>query len=148
MKYLTIPEIRLEINDLLVKRNFIQKPIEFDDMSFVDALFEILKYARMMEYKSYNKNFKRSVRDLRWLYLLLEKYIQHEKRDLLALSKQIDEFKEPYEEIDEEIEFESDYEEELERDRREVVVEKWNDNLELANEEKKILKKCRKFRGF
>jgi hypothetical protein len=92
MKKLTIEEIQEEINEIVYhKRNLRDTAIDFDNNTFVDCMLEVFNCARILEYKVYFKNYKRPSKDLRRLYLMVEKYIQHEKRGLLEFRKQLDE---------------------------------------------------------
>jgi hypothetical protein len=91
MKYLEIYEIHKEINEVLLKRKLIKHPIDFNNMTFAESIEEIIGHCRILEYKSYYKNYKRPIKDLRYLYLMVEKWIQHEKRYLLNLRKKLDE---------------------------------------------------------
>jgi len=77
----------------------IDSPIDFEydedgvPRTFAENVLEVMSYARILEYKVYYKNYKRPTKDLRKIYLLLEKYFQHEKRKLLHYRKNLDEFK-------------------------------------------------------
>jgi hypothetical protein len=91
MKKLTKQEIYYELNSILLKRRMIDVPIDFENNTFTDNFLEVVGHARILEYKIYYKNYKRPIKDLRRIYLLLEKYIQHEKRILLQYRKNLDE---------------------------------------------------------
>lgn len=104
MKKLSKKEIQDEINDIIYhKRNLRDQPIDFNNNTFVDCMLEVFKCARILEFKVYFKNYKRPTKDLRRLYLMIEKYVQHEKRDLLKFRKQLDELT-IYEDEEDEIE--------------------------------------------
>lgn len=91
MKKLTKKEIYFELNKILLKRNMIEFPINFEENTFTDNFIEVINHARVLEYKIYFNNYKRPIKDLRKIYLLLEKYIQHEKRYLLQYRKNLEE---------------------------------------------------------
>jgi hypothetical protein len=93
MKKLSKQEIFYEINKVLLKRKLVDSPIDFENQTFADNVLEVMKYARILEYKVYFKNYKRPTKDLRYIYLMLEKYFQHEKRKLLQYRKNLDELK-------------------------------------------------------
>lgn len=93
MKKVTKKEIYYEINYIFLKRNLIDQPIDFENNTFADNVLEVMKHARILEYKVYFKQFKRPTKDLRKIYLMLEKYFQHEKRKLLHYRKNLDELK-------------------------------------------------------
>jgi hypothetical protein len=80
MKKLSIEEIYDQLNEILVQRKLIPEALDFNDLSYLQAMVIIYDSCKLLEYKLYYKGQKKSGIYLRKIYTLCEKLSVHEKR--------------------------------------------------------------------